>query len=1642
MPPSTPRGHRGLAEKGTSLQTQACIRAATKPAALAACPVSTTPSCQGAGVARSGGGGGGAAEVLNQNMELKCRQKELETMVKACEAATSQLQEENSELRRRNIKAQADAERAKSGADETSEKAAALRRDLKTAAEDAKAARAEIAGLRREARTAGAEAAGLRREVEAARDEAARARDEAEVTMARAEAAELAAARANEELGRVKEAAAAADEAARKAAKELKAEVVKATEATAVATAAAQKAVASAKAAAAAEVAAACSRADAARDALAALQAERETALQQQQQQPQVASLAARLEALAARSSSTEAESSSHPKPGKKRGRGAATATALAGGRGGGSHKTASVGDGEGHAELPEITKGFCAFLSAYTVRDLPLHALVQLIEAAPSLGGKREVAGEGDDCQKSALTPVQSVVAKGSKSKPRAVAVRQDRSASAMPAPAAAACGVSATPPPAAAAAVAAEAASATSAAAVVVTTPESTVPTARPTTSRREMLNSRRAQQEKEAREKQRAKEEQEKQKAERQREARQKRKKEAARQKAAEAAAREQEAAKAALEAVAMVPSCSMPPLRQQEQEQRQPQHKQNQRKESEEGEGQKRQPRAQSTKSRRAKQAPSQQHQQHQPQQQHVEAPAQPQDREVETTSITHAGTGPMTQSSPAAGIFPSVSTAEAPPTKDANAVVHTSAAPLPPADKDEAGAFVEEVPMPTGDIDDGFFCADVGVGGVDGAVGLIVGGGGGDGDGYGMVDSWSHRQDESTAVVGSSGAPDAGGKRRKGKGRPRKPETVTGSSTSPVQSVDAGEGNECGDGKEGKKKRRRSMRMIKAPVKFGSEEPLAEVDGVVPRAGPKRDHLKSPEPGLATLAAGAASPGVTGSSEYLANQTDVVAPTLISDVPSSTSGDAAPHAASTRSVPSGTAVDGVSAAPGSAVATASSVVVSVDSTAQCQAPPAKRKLASTVGSKRNIRTIRFRGGGLPATSGAMRPPPPPPPVGAAAAAASPPSREMQQTNAGTSDPLAAAAAPAATEAAASLRESMFATAAVAKRELDNLFDTAALKLMATPPSDTAAAQGAGGGKEKSPRRVDKGAELPAGTQHEYKAKAAAAAAVAADERLLPFGDDVSEGVTSRDIFEAASSRSWVSGGGGAAEGGPRGVLTGVLAAAQVLMEKHFRVPGSDPSTPTTFSAVPPEATRHFQSFLAAIVATEACAMRHELRAGADAAETVPPSASAGRVGGGASAAAVATTTTTTAATTAAAAAAAKAKAVAATRKRVQFFAFDFSTVDMPTDAIEDSDTAAKEVAQCLVRGVACAKVLRKALPKRSAGGRTSGDGGLANVLNAFMRGLKTVAFCEPSSSPLVASVRGACLELGNEVSGGVVKRAAAFLLQSLESLRGGPEAPARCPLRRRLAGMLSALIRYNLRVLLNPPPHKSVSSLHIAESTDRPRRVHEVIRLVSEETKPVNRKDLFDPTRDGATSAVVSRALRRLYGFTDKGAVEVMSTAEAFVADARSRSDISDEDKVLQARRHSQDTVDIVAAIRARSFLLELLEFPGVEVAVSHTRGWGEVERLSTQLREVSDTPDADASLTLLGEVGRLRAWLRQESPSPWQHDQRAKAVLTRLDEVLVGCGDKREAKRLSQEARRRMWFPRVKSPEPLPEVRV
>ncbi|CAM9304642.1 unnamed protein product [Ectocarpus sp. 6 AP-2014] len=1602
MPPMTPRGHRGPMGKGP-LQNQQAFLQTAMPSAPAACPASTSPSRQGGsgGGGRGGGGGSTATQMVNQNFELKRRQQELESMVQSSEAATSQLQERNSQLQEQNrqlqeqnTRARAELEESNARADRASAEAeglrgeaksksaeiAGLRRDAKMAStetaslrHDAKTASAEIASLKRKAETAKAESASLRREATAAVEEAASAlgqtRAEAEAATARAEAAE--------KLGvQERKAVAQAEDAARKATKALKAEAAKAAKAAAAAKAATQAAATAKATAAAANQAAAAARASAAADVAAAASAAAAAAAQQAESEnslrrrSDVLSLAASLEALAAGGSAARTtDTSSQSTTGKKRGRGSATpgtgprttaveptdeVTAPAGtqSRSGGG----TTGGGGGYVELPELTKGFCGFLAAYTAQGLPLDALVELIQTTPSAGGRGGV-DNSDGVERGDVPPPPRVTAteRAKKKSREATAVKLGKpTALVLPPPAAA----TATPAPAPVGdSLSADPADA---AAAMTTPPESVVPTARPTTTRREMLNARRAEKEREAREKERIQEEKERERAERQREARKKRKQEAALQKAAEAAARQQadearkkaaetEAATAAAAAAAaaaatapaaVLSSPSVPSLSQ-EQEQEQEQR------------GETKPLRAHNTKSKRVKpvkQAPLPRQQAGQP---------HGQKRAVGGTEARNRKHS----------VNVSSSSSDAAPADKAElpnaASVHAVAAAAATTDLDEVGgAVVEEVPMPTGDIDDGFFCADVGGVGGSNSVGLIVGGGGGSGggDGNGMVGAWSHQGDGSIAAVGSgSGAAldsGPGEKKKRGKGRSRKPEAVVEPLNMGARGVEGGESGDEGSGKESKKKkRRRSMRLVKAPVKFGDEEPGAG-GPLIPE--PKLDQSKGLAPKLELTLAGTAASGQ--GSESSGRDSSSVDNASVSHVPFSEGGTAAaatvatsaaiiPAAASqvAASASAETAKPTAEAAGGAGGAAAAAQHPSGRTTAEAtasqqQAPPfAKRKPAALANSTKWIRANRFRGGATAATCAT-----------AGAAAAPPISRENHPK--ATSDFLAAAAAAAAAEGAAttSPTDSISATATAAKMAVDDLFDTAVLQLSAaTPPSQQAAATktvvGGGGGREKA-RWGCAGEGVPTGGERASKAKpnaweveVAVTEAVVA-ERLLPYGAEVTDGVTAKDIFEAASSRSWLGDGGGA-DGGPRGALTGVLATARVLMQKASGPGGAS----SLQSAVPPEAMRQFESFLTAIVATEACAMKHELRAGTEAGETVPPSAGAG----------------------VAAAAAKAAKAAGGKKKGVRFCAFDLSTVDMPTDAIEDSDAAAKEVAQCLTRVVASSKLLQEGMPKRASGAGGAGKaaavadggigGGLASVVKAFMRGLKTVAgVAEPDSCPLVASARGACRELGTEISTEVVKRAAALLLESFEALEGGAEVAAtRCPLRQRLAIMLSALIRFNLRTLLNPPPPKSLSSLHIADSTDKPRKVHEVILLVSEESKHASKKDAFDPTRDGAASAVLSRALRRLYKFSDKGAVEVMSSAEAFVADmkGKKRDIYGDEEKASRARLHSQSTVDIVAAIRARNFVLELLEFPGVELAVSQARGWGELERLSTELRK-------------------------------------------------------------------------------------
>lgn len=361
----------------------------------------------------------------------------------------------------------------------------------------------------------------------------------------------------------------------------------------------------------------------------------------------------------------------------------------------------------------------------------------------------------------------------------------------------------------------------------------------------------------------------------------------------------------------------------------------------------------------------------------------------------------------------------------------------------------------------------------------------------------------------------------------------------------------------------------SYRVTKAPTKFGSDEVQAEEVGGARSAEPKHDHSKCPAPDLAKPA-GPANVGVGFEPEGATEQTTSVTGQA-SHVPPAAGGNAAAAAATTSaSAASGAAANGVASASTSAavragVSTAGAVVAGAGG--RRQGPSTKRKLPATL-NLRNVKINRNHprvlSAGVPPVATACGG------VGAAAAAtaaATAPLHVEMQTKGTTSDILAATAAAVA-GTATSPEESISATAMVARMAMGSLFDAAAQKLSAAKPSSkpaTAAAavatKIAGGARGKLTRGVGEGEVALAGAGNIAKPKrktkvTPAVAMVVAVEDLHPFGAEVADTVTEKDIFEAASSGSWVGGRSveGVTEEGPRGALTGVLATAHVLVEK--------------------------------------------------------------------------------------------------------------------------------------------------------------------------------------------------------------------------------------------------------------------------------------------------------------------------------------------------------------------------------------------------------------------------------------------------------------------------------------------------------
>ncbi|CAM9887570.1 unnamed protein product, partial [Hapterophycus canaliculatus] len=113
--------------------------------------------------------------------------------------------------------------------------------------------------------------------------------------------------------------------------------------------------------------------------------------------------------------------------------------------------------------------------------------------------------------------------------------------------------------------------------------------------------------------------------------------------------------------------------------------------------------------------------------------------------------------------------------------------------------------------------------------------------------------------------------------------------------------------------------------------------------------------------------------------------------------------------------------------------------------------------------------------------------------------------------------------------------------------------------------------------------------------------------------------------------------------------------------------------------------------------------------------------------------------------------------------------------------------------------------------------------------------------------------------------------------------------------------------------------------------------------------------------------EATLGAAFSKALLRLEGFSCEVSSNVFAAAEAFLGSDQTR--LAEKDygggeggsrgspaaRVESARRLLSITAEVVDAVRARNFVLSLLEFEGVEEAIAEAGGWGTVEALASSL---------------------------------------------------------------------------------------
>lgn len=367
------------------------------------------------------------------------------------------------------------------------------------------------------------------------------------------------------------------------------------------------------------------------------------------------------------------------------------------------------------------------------------------------------------------------------------------------------------------------------------------------------------------------------------------------------------------------------------------------------------------------------------------------------------------------------------------------------------------------------------------------------------------------------------------------------------------------------------------------------------------------------------------------------------------------------------------------------------------------------------------------------------------------------------------------------------------------------------------------------------------------------------------------------------------------------------------------------------------------------------------------------------------------------------------------------RRVRFHHFDLSAVDPPVDTVRGSNEHAEAVALRL------AEVAR-------AGERLAADSNGRDHLAKVATALDDVG---RRQLPIVA------------VDEGQIRGAATLWAAEAWALVNG--TPNASPVRAKLSALVSSVLRYHLRRLLNPPPPPGTKAAYLGETTKmkrsplrdasndddtvptssteergrvmtraakqrkKSRRASIVSSVYDEDDEQhpyawcrsgvhriVKLQSLEDAGCAGVDGSIASQVTSALGNLITSTAVSTTTTTTTTATSPRTKEDVEEA-----AKRVDELTVVIHAAC-GHAFLHKLLTFPRLDAAIRDAGGWGVVEGFA---RLAATYGDGDMSR--FEPFSDVNALTRNLAAGLRESDDRRRSALADLSAIVRAFANKR-----------------------------